>query len=153
MFSMSVYLLVGLCIPTYHVCNNHIHFVMWLYFSQPWMAALNTCIATMSSLAQLWVWDTEKQRQHRCDDARLTKSGNIRNGQLLMMPTELLTNREWLQGKLLSGSECSKAQLFFLDMKYQACSSIWWDLQLEKRNSWCAQQILNAIHNSYIHTK
>jgi len=45
-------------------------------------------------------------RQHRCDDARLTKSGNARREQLLVMPTELLTKREWLPGELLSGSEC-----------------------------------------------
>ena len=36
--------------------------------------------------------DTEKQRQCRCDDTRLTKSGNARSEQLLVMP-ELLTNR------------------------------------------------------------
>jgi len=36
--------------------------------------------------------DTEKQRQCRCDDARLTKSENARSEQLLVMP-ELLTNR------------------------------------------------------------
>jgi len=49
--------------------------------------------------------DTEKQRQRRCNDGRLTKSGNARSKQLLVMPTELLTNREWLPGELLSGLE------------------------------------------------
>jgi len=49
--------------------------------------------------------DTEKQRQHRCNNARLTKSGNTRSKQLLVVPTELLSNREWLPGELLSGSE------------------------------------------------
>jgi len=38
--------------------------------------------------------DTEKQRQFRRDDMRLTKSGAARSEQLLMMPTESLTNRE-----------------------------------------------------------
>jgi len=38
--------------------------------------------------------DTEKQRQRGCDNARLTKSGNARSEQLLVMPTESLTNRE-----------------------------------------------------------
>jgi len=39
--------------------------------------------------------DTEKQRQCRCDDTRLTESGDTRSKQLLMMPTELLlTNGE-----------------------------------------------------------
>jgi len=41
--------------------------------------------------------DTKKQRQHRCDDARLTESGNARNKQLLVVPTESLTNRVWLE--------------------------------------------------------
>jgi len=57
----------------------------------------------MSSLAQFEI-DTEKQRQRRCNDARLTKSRNARSEQLLMVPTESLTNREWLPGELLSGS-------------------------------------------------
>jgi len=46
--------------------------------------------------------DTEKQRQRRRDEARLTESGNARSGQLLVMPTESLTNTEWLPGELLS---------------------------------------------------
>jgi len=51
--------------------------------------------------------DTEKQRQCRRDDSRLTESGDTRSEQLLVMPTEsLLDNREWLPGELLSGSEC-----------------------------------------------
>ena len=41
--------------------------------------------------------DTEKQRQHRHDDARLIESGNARSEQLLMVPTESLTNRVWLE--------------------------------------------------------
>ena len=49
--------------------------------------------------------DTEKQRQCRHDDARLTESGNARTEQLLVVPTESLTNREWLPGELLNGSE------------------------------------------------
>ena len=49
--------------------------------------------------------DTEKQRQRRCDDARLTESGNARTKQLLVVPTESLTNREWLPGVLLNGLE------------------------------------------------
>jgi len=49
--------------------------------------------------------DTEKQRQRRCDGMRLTESRNVRCEQLLVVPTELLTNRQWLLGELLSGSE------------------------------------------------
>ena len=41
--------------------------------------------------------DTEKQRQRRRDDARLTESGNARSKQLLVVPTESLTNRVWLE--------------------------------------------------------
>ena len=47
--------------------------------------------------------DTEKQRQCRHDGARLIENGNVRREQLLVMPTESLTNREWLPGELLSG--------------------------------------------------
>ena len=64
--------------------------------------------------------DTEKQRQCRCDNARLTKSGNARSEQLLVVPTELLTSREWLPGELLNGWECRRPS-WFLDMKYQTC--------------------------------
>ena len=64
--------------------------------------------------------DTEKQGQYRCDNVRLTDSGNARREQLLMMPTELLINREWLSGELLSGSECRRPG-WFLEMNYQTC--------------------------------
>jgi len=49
--------------------------------------------------------DTEKQRQHRCDNARLTESGNARSEELFVRSTDSLTNREWLPGELLSESE------------------------------------------------
>ena len=49
--------------------------------------------------------DTEKQRQCRRDDVRLTKNRNARREQLLVMPTKSLTNREWLPRELLSGPE------------------------------------------------
>ena len=64
--------------------------------------------------------DTEKQRQHRRDDARLTESGNARSEQLLVVPTESLTNRQQLLGELLNGSERRRPS-WFLDMKYQTC--------------------------------
>jgi len=64
--------------------------------------------------------DTEKQRQRSRDDANLTETGNASSGQLLVMPTESLTNREWLPGELLSGLEC-RSLSWFLDMKYQTC--------------------------------
>jgi len=64
--------------------------------------------------------DTEKQRQRRRDNVRLTESENARSEQLLMMPTELLTNREWLPGELLGGSERRRPG-WFLVMKHQTC--------------------------------
>ena len=62
------------------------------------------CVATTGSLAQLWVRDTDKQRQRRRGSARLTESGNVRSKHLLVVPTESLTNRQQLLGELLSGS-------------------------------------------------
>jgi len=41
--------------------------------------------------------DTEKQADRERDDARLTESGNARTEQLLVVPTEVLANREWLE--------------------------------------------------------
>ena len=64
--------------------------------------------------------DTEKQRRRRRDGVRLTESGNARSEQLLVVPTESLTNRQRLLGELLSGSECRRTG-WFLDMKYQTC--------------------------------
>ena len=52
--------------------------------------------------------DTEKQRQRIRDSARLTESGNTRSEQLLVVPIDSLTNRQWLLGELLSGSECRR---------------------------------------------
>ena len=64
--------------------------------------------------------DTKKQRQHRHDGTRLTESGNARSEQLLVVPTESLTNRQQLLGELLSGSERRRPG-WFLEMKYQTC--------------------------------
>jgi len=44
--------------------------------------------------------DTEKKRQRRRDDVRQTESRNARSERLVVVPTELLTNREWLPGEL-----------------------------------------------------
>jgi len=51
---------------------------------------------------------TEKQRQHRHDDARLTESRNARSEQLPMIPMESLTNREWLPWRALEWIGMSK---------------------------------------------
>ena len=79
---------------------------------------LSTGVATVSSLAQLQVPDSEKQRQCRLNDVRLTKSENARSEQLLVMHAESLTDWEWLPGALLSELKCLKAA-WFLGMKYQ----------------------------------
>jgi len=46
---------------------------------------------------------------------RLTESRIARSEQLLVVPTEALTNRQWLLGELLSGSERRRPG-WFLDM-------------------------------------
>ena len=130
---------VCLCVHTYHVCNNYVTNIvaMWPYFNWLWQLRRLLCVATMISLAQLRVqdsyefeMDTEKQRQRRCKDARLTESRNARSKQLLLMPRDLLTNREWLPGEFLSGSERRRPG-WLLDMKYPTCfwtSSLSWNL-------------------------
>ena len=57
--------------------------------------------------------DTEKQRQRRHDEVRLTESRNAKSEQLLVVPTESLTNREWLPGELLSESEGRRPSWYF----------------------------------------
>jgi len=62
--------------------------------------------------------NTEKQRQRKHDDVRLTERANARSEQILVVPTESLPNRECLPGELLSGSERQRPG-WFLDMIYQ----------------------------------
>ena len=75
------FLCVGLfvlCVcPPCHVCSNYITYVIARQVNLT--AALSTGVAIMSSLAQLQVWDTEKQRQCRHDHGRLTESRNARS--------------------------------------------------------------------------
>ena len=98
----------------YHVYNNCITLLPCDFTLADLITAWSTGIATKSSLAQLQVWNIEEQRQCRRNDKRLTESGNTRNEQLLVMPTEQLTNWECLPGEPLNGSECnSKAWLVF----------------------------------------
>ena len=44
--------------------------------------------------------DSKKQRQRRRDGARLTEIESTRGKQILLMPTEPLTNGEWLPGEV-----------------------------------------------------
>ena len=62
--------------------------------------------------------DTEKQRQRRRDDARLTESGNARSEQLNTRGAYRVANQQSLAW--LSGSERRRPG-WFLDMKYQTC--------------------------------
>ena len=62
--------------------------------------------------------DTEKQRQRRRDDARLTESGNARSEQLNTHGAYRVANQQSLA--CLSGSERQRPG-WFLDMKYQTC--------------------------------
>ena len=62
--------------------------------------------------------DTEKQGQHRCDDTKLTKSGNARSEQLNIHGAYRVANQQSLA--CLSGSERRRPG-WFLDMKYQTC--------------------------------
>jgi len=68
--------------------------------------------------------ETEKQRQRRRDDTRLTESRDARSEQLLVMPTESLSSREWLPGEHWRPG-------WFLDMKYLTLSQFFiriWEL-------------------------
>jgi len=73
------------------------------------MAALSTGAATVSSLAQLLAWETEKQRQCRHDDVRQRKCQKRAAICDAYVDTESLTDWEWLPGELLSGLKCSKS--------------------------------------------
>ena len=58
-------------------------------------------VATTGSLAQLRVQDTEEQGQNW-----QIENGEAKRKQLLVKPTEELTESEWLPGEHLNGSEC-----------------------------------------------
>jgi len=77
--------------------------------------------------------DTEKQRQCRHDDARLTEGRNAKSEQLLVVPTEL-TNRERLPGELLSGSECQRPS-WTLDMKLSDLLQSHSELHIKKKTT------------------
>jgi len=63
--------------PPYRVCSSYIMYIIARQVNLT--AALSTGIATMGSRAQLQVWDTKKQRQHRHDHGRRTESRNARS--------------------------------------------------------------------------
>jgi len=57
--------------------------------------------------------DTEKQRQRRRDDARLTESGNARSEQLLVVPTESLNQQRIDAWRALEWIGMAKTRLVF----------------------------------------
>ena len=86
-------LCVSLCVSlsTHNLCDNCITYIVAMqpYFTRIRQFRWLICVAAMSSLAQYeFEMDTAKQRQHRHYNARLTKSGNARSKQLLVMPIE-----------------------------------------------------------------
>jgi len=116
---LYVFRVCGLCICIYQVHHKHI-VAMWLYFDQIVSDGCFEYPSTMSSLAQLQVRHSEKQRQCRCNDMK-TESRNTRSEQLFVIPTEPLTNWEWLPGELLVVRNGQRPS-WLLDMKYQTCS-------------------------------
>ena len=59
-----------------------------------------------------------------------------------MVPIESLTNREWLPGELLSGSQRRRPS-WFLAMKYQTCCSS--DIEINVASVWQRDQCLLHI--------
>ena len=58
-------LLVYMCVRTYHVCNNYVTYIVAM---RPCFSGLRQfrrllCVAIMSSLAQLWVWDGYREAE------------------------------------------------------------------------------------------
>ena len=86
---------VCLHVPTYHVHNLYVMYIAAMRPSSVDFLRTAASVATMSSLAEFWVQDTEKLRQHRRDNARLTKSRKARSEQLLITPTDPLSDWEW----------------------------------------------------------
>ena len=118
---LLVYIYIYLCVRTYHVRNNYITYIvaMWPYFSRLRQFRPLLCVAAMSSLPQLRLWDgCWEAEASRRNDARLTESGNARS--------KLLNTRGAYRVAIqqsfacLSGSECRRPG-WFLDMKYQPC--------------------------------
>ena len=88
-------------------------------------AALSTGVATINSLAQLGVQDTEEWRQCRCGDARLTENSNAKSKQLLMLPTEQLTDWEWLPESPWVDGNVQRPGCFFFFRMWNTYSPSW----------------------------
>ena len=124
-FRVCIYIYICMCVRTYHVRNNYVTY--------------NCCHATLLQSTSAIDLDgcfpqllgvvyhsydfemgTEKQRQRTRDGARLTESGNTRSEQLNTHGAHRVANQQSLA--CLSGSERRRPG-WFLDMKYQTCSS------------------------------
>jgi len=84
--------------------------------------------------------DTEKQRQCRRDDARLTESGNARSEQLNTREAYRVANQQSLA--CLSRSKRRRPG-WFLDMKYQTCSHI--DISWSRSNIYVVANTFGSI--------
>jgi len=85
--------------------NNYVTYIVAMqpYFSQLRQFRLLLCVAAVYHSYDFEM-DTEKQRQRRRDDVRLTKSGNARSEQLNTRGAYRVANQQSLA--CLSGSEC-----------------------------------------------
>ena len=93
-----------------------------------------------------WKWGGDG-RPGRCGSVALAISN-------ITTPTELLTNREWLPGELLSGSELRRPS-WVLDMKYQTCFFYAHGLNISAVPEEVALKLLTSsvsesFHNSFL---
>ena len=113
-----------LCIPTYHARNSYVMCIasMQPYFSQLRQFRRLLCVAAMSSLAQLRVWDgygeaeATKMRQHKADrEQKCQKWAATRDAYRVTNQQRMAVRRaiEWIR--------MSKAQLVF---RYEISGSL-----------------------------
>ena len=125
MFTTSICWFACLCIRTYHVHTSYIVHcshatLLWLTWRLLWIL-----------VELLWVvkqgYDFKVLRYRGNVDMTVWQTVEMpeANG-YLVMPTEQLTDWEWLPGEHLKGSKCLKARLV-LDMKYWTCFVFVWD--------------------------
>ena len=86
--------------------------------------------------------DTEKQRQRRHDDVRLTESGNTRSKQLNTHGAYTVASANQQSLACLSGSQ-RRRPCWFIDMKYQTCCSS--DIEVNVASVWQRDQCLLHI--------
>ena len=118
--------------------------------------------------------DTEKQRQCRCDDTRLTKSRNARSEQLLVELTESLTNWEWLPGELDQNMEgpagfryeisdlqtsqltilvCSESLRYLIHTKFRCSSTVTSSYYINKRQNMAWRKLIINNRQKKVETR